>query len=100
MTDENNTPETVEEQRANAINREDYDAFIAWKRKNEAEAAAKREAEAPAEYYVHLANGDVVRLNDTEFPDGTHAASVRHLVKDGYAHHVIGVYPVETKTTS
>jgi hypothetical protein len=73
----------------------DYEAFKAWKVQREAE----REAAKPkdAEWYVHLANGDVVRVKESDVPG---AESLAHFIKDGHAHTVIGVYPVESKTST
>lgn len=69
---------------------DDYEAFKTWK----AERAALAEASKPKdpELYVHLANGDVERMKESELTNRN------HYVKEGYAHHIIGVYPVEDRT--
>lgn len=60
---------------------------------------AARLAEDP-EVYVHLANGDVERAHESDLPGaaGTNALH-GYWEKDGSVHHVIGVYPVETKVS-
>lgn len=79
------------------FNEADYKAFLEWKAASEAaKEAAKPKRE---EVYVHLANGDVHRVftddNASGLVDGR-----THFIKDGHAHSVIGVYPVENKTTT
>lgn len=74
----------------------EYKLFQAFLAQQEAAEAAKKPAPRE-ELYVHLANGDVERVfaddNASGLVDGR-----KHFIKDGNAHHVIGVYPVETKT--
>lgn len=74
----------------------EYAAFKAFLAQQEAAEAAKRPAPRE-EVYVHLANGDVQRVfaddNTSGLVDGR-----AHFIKDGHAHQVIGVYPVENKT--
>jgi hypothetical protein len=60
-------------------------------------SATARAAEVPeAQFYVHLANGDVERVAESDLPTG---AGTNHpngqWTKDGNAFQVIGVYPVE-----
>jgi hypothetical protein len=88
-------PEECHEERCYSGTDADYEAFKAWKVQREAE----REAAKPkdAEWYVHLANGDVVRVKESDVPG---AESLAHFIKDGHAHTVIGVYPVESKTST
>lgn len=50
-----------------------------------------------AQFYVHTANGDVMRVNESDLPEGHGSnAPFGHWVKDGKVHTVIGVYPVES----
>lgn len=61
------------------------------------EANKPKEAK-PAEFYVHLANGEVVRVKEDDVPTsaGTNATNGYH-TKDGNVFFVTGVYPVESK---
>jgi hypothetical protein len=54
--------------------------------------------EKEPEWYVHLSNGDVERVAESDLPghEGTNAQQ-GHWVKDGHAFLVIGVYPVENE---
>lgn len=52
------------------------------------------------EMYVHLANGEVSRLRLSEMAEKTGTTTPQYLVIGGHAHKVIGIYPVEVKTTS
>lgn len=76
----------------------EYAAFKAFLAQQQAAEEAKRPAPRE-EVYVHLSNGDVHRVfaddNTSGLIDGR-----THFIKDGHAHPVIGVYPVENKTTS
>lgn len=57
------------------------------------------EEEAEPESYVHLANGQVLRLKESDLPGyaGSNAQH-GHVTLNGAVHTVIGVYPVETAT--
>lgn len=67
-------------------------------------ATAKQDASAtavpvqePAEFYVHLSNGDVVRVAEEDLPGHAGADNpFGYWQRDGNLYHVIGVYPVET----
>lgn len=65
--------------------------------KSEAPVAEMVEVEE-AEFYVHLANGEVVRVKESDLPAsaGTNATD-GFWQKDGNVYLVIAVYPVEHK---
>lgn len=60
------------------------------------DAVPSAEAEPEKHYYVHLANGEVLRVAASDLP-----TSAGHDAQNGYwqrgneSHYVIGVYPVE-----
>jgi hypothetical protein len=59
--------------------------------------AAPKKAAKEAEFYAHLANGDVVRLKASQLPEFAGAQNPHGFhIADGHAHMVVGVYPVET----
>lgn len=64
------------------------------------------EEDPDPEVYVHFANGEVSRLHTSELIEKTGSATPQYLNVGGdndggwYAHKVIGIYPVEVKTTS
>lgn len=61
------------------------------------EVVANLAVEAPQHFYVHLANGDIHRVDAADVPArGGSNAMLGHWVKNGECHNVIGVYPVET----
>lgn len=48
-------------------------------------------------YYVHLGNGDVIRVKESDLPQTAgQDAPNGYWTRGGAAHYVIGVYPVET----
>jgi len=48
--------------------------------------------------YVHLANGDVVKLTEKELKAAHEESGTPHAFhRDGVQHHVIGVYPDEVE---
>ena len=54
--------------------------------------------DAENQWYVHLANGEVMRCEEDQLPGGSGTnAPNGHWVKDGKAFQVIGVYPVENE---
>lgn len=59
---------------------------------------AANEPEVEPEVYLHLADGSVERVKESEIPPhaGTNA-SLGHFKRDGFVYVVTGVYPVETK---
>lgn len=77
-----------------------YQAFLAWERSQANQPAAA--PERPEEWYVHLANGDVKRVKESDFPDSLTVDTLGHYETNGPngidVHHVIGVYPVEINT--
>jgi hypothetical protein len=99
--DVKNTPETVSDYvyvtypdgSLHAVHRADVEASNA---RTELPAAPKK-AVKEQEWYAHLASGDVVRLKTSELPATAGAQNFHGFyISDGYAHTVIGVYPVET----
>lgn len=74
----------------------EYKALQAFMAQQEAAEAAKQPAPRE-EVYVHLADGSVHRVFTDDNASGLIDGRA-HFIKDGYAHHVIGVYPVENKT--
>lgn len=61
------------------------------------EIASNLAAEVPEHFYVHLANGEVLRVEAADVPArGGSNAMLGHWVRNGECHTVIGVYPVET----
>jgi hypothetical protein len=58
----------------------------------------KEDPNANPASYVWLANGEVLRVNDEDLPAGGHGAQHGFWQKDGSAHTIVGVYPVEQDT--
>lgn len=78
------------------LSEKEYAALKSFMAQQEAAEAAKKPAPRE-EVYVHLANGEVERVFADDNTSGL-VANQKHFIKDGHAHHVIGVYPVENKT--
>lgn len=78
------------------MSRRDFDAAMA--RQDASTSTVPEKPEEEEEFYLHLANGEAVRVKASQVPGraGTNALN-GHFVKDGYAHYVTGVYPVEGK---
>jgi hypothetical protein len=56
------------------------------------------EPQEEPEFYVHLANGDVERVAESDLPGNAgHGAAHGFWEKDNAVHYVTGVYPVETE---
>jgi len=56
-------------------------------------------AEKEAEFYVHLANGDHVRVKESDLPPGAGTnAPLGFWQRGNSVFHVVGVYPVEIET--
>jgi len=65
--------------------------------KSEVKTRTADEDETP-QSYVHLANGEVLLVNDEDLPGSAGSANPHgHWVKDGSVFQVIGVYPKEEK---
>lgn len=75
----------------------DYAKYLEWKKQQEALAAAQAKANAPVEYYVWLADGDVVRVKADDFPVSLTVDHLGHYEKNGHSYRVVAVYPVEEK---
>ena len=75
----------------------DYAKYLEWKKQQEALAAAQAKANAPAEYYVWLADGDVVKVKADDFPVSLTVDHLGHYEKNGHSYRVVAVYPVEEK---
>jgi hypothetical protein len=56
--------------------------------------------EEDPDVYVHLASGEVLRMKSSELIERAGTRVPQHLVNDGMEHPVIGVFPVEVKTSS
>lgn len=79
------------------IPQSDFDAAIDAQneRMNRVSAPAKPRPES--EVYVHLANGEVKKVKESQVPSPAGSNAMNgYFVENGKAHHVIGVYPVET----
>lgn len=75
----------------------DYQAYLAWKKQQEALKAAEAKANAPLEYYVWLADGDVIKVKADEFPPSLSVDHLGHYEKNGHSYRVVAVHPVEEK---
>lgn len=73
------------------------DGSIRAIRVSDIEGASAGSDEEQPDVYIHLANGDVERVNASELPGTSGADNPHgHYVKDGKTHTIIGVHPVET----
>lgn len=72
----------------------DYQAFLQWKAAQQTPA----QPESDVEVYAWLANGDVVRVKQSDLPGtaGTNALH-GHYEKDGKTYQIVAVYPVESE---
>lgn len=109
MTEETRTNEAGNGQEYAASVKRDKAAKSAKKAEKARKAAARSDQEKrhdgansteKATHYVHLANGDVERVNEKDLPvaSGTNA-TMGHYEKNGHSYLVIGVYPVEDAVT-